>query len=254
MIRFHQKSLDCGSSRLETKLSLRLFNCPLKLSSLYSFLKGRNRLSKITKDYFTSRSYKDFEALALIKSANRSLIKWHKLKESTRAKQNKTKLRRSFQILSYFSTHSRELLLSPSLPLRLLRWLNTQWETLIADDSASPYSLVLSLGLLFTVIKHEILLTLSICFRSADNSFPRRRLTLSTWSRSWRKSLNSAMWPSTRARNMSRIRGKLRSLLITNYANDLCLFVTLPVPLPCPCGICSSIFSTIKTRTMRWES
>lgn len=194
----------------------------------------------------------------LIESANGSLIKWHKLKESTPAKQNKTKLRRSFQILSCFSTHSRDLLLCPSLPprplLRLLRWLNTQWETLIADDSASPYSLVLSLGFLFTVIKHEILLTLSICFRSADNSFPRRRLTLSTWSRSWRKSLNSAMWPSTRARNMSRIRGKLRSFLITNYANDLCLFVSIIVPLPCPCGICSSIFSTIKTRTMRWES
>lgn len=164
-------------------------------------------------------------------------------------------------MLSYFSTHSRYLLLSLSLslcdPLTSSLIKHTQWETLIADDSSSPYSLVLSLGLLFTVIKHEILLTLSICFRSADNSFPRRRLTLSTWSRSWRKSLNSAMWPSTRARNMSRIRGKLRTFLITNYANDLwllCLFVTFLVPLPCPCGICSSIFSTIKTLTMRWES
>lgn len=188
----------------------------------------------------------------LIESANGSLIKWHKLKESTPAKQNKTKRN--------YDAASRSSLVSAPTP-DTFSWLPlfpcnplTSWETLIADDSASPYSLVLSLGFLFTVIKHEILLTLSICFRSADNSFPRRRLTLSTWSRSWRKSLNSAMWPSTRARNMSRIRGKSRSFLITNYANDLCLFVSVIVPLPCPCGICSSIFSTIKTRTMRWES
>lgn len=191
----------------------------------------------------------------LIESANGSLIKWHKLKQSTPAKQNKTTTQLPDPLLFQHPLPRPSLVsLSPSATRLLLRWLNTQWETLIADDSASPYSLVLSLGFLFTVIKHEILLTLSICFRSADNSFPRRRLTLSTWSRSWRKSLNSAMWPSTRARNMSRIRGKLRCFLITNYANDLCFFVSIIVPLPCPCGICSSIFSTIKTRIMRWES